>query len=44
MQDLLKQNAMKDEYRSIREKIKQKKETFAQLKAEATKILEDLNY
>jgi hypothetical protein len=25
MQDLLKQNAMRDEYRSIREKIKQKK-------------------
>lgn len=44
MQDLLRHNATKDEYRSIRDKIKQKKETFAQLKAEAAKILEDLNY
>jgi len=38
MQDLLRSNG-KDEYRSIRDKIKQKKETFAQLKAEAAKIL-----
>ncbi len=44
MQELFKQNAMRDEYRNIREKIKHKKETFAQLKAEATKILEDLEY
>jgi hypothetical protein len=44
MQDLLRQNGAKDEYRSIRDKIKQKKETFAQLKAEAAKILEDLDY
>ena len=41
MNDLLRQNAIKDEYRCIREKVKQKKETFAQLKAEAAKILED---
>lgn len=44
MQDLLRQSGTKDEYRSIRDKIKQKKETFAQLKAEAAKILEDLDY
>ncbi len=44
MQDLLRQGGVKDEYRSIRDKIKQKKETFAQLKAEAAKILEDLDY
>lgn len=39
MNDLFKQNALKDEYKSIRDKVKQKKETFAQLKAEAAKIL-----
>lgn len=44
MQDLLRQSGANDEYRSIRDKIKHKKETFAQLKAEAAKILEDLDY
>ena len=41
MGDILSRQAMKDEYRSIREKVKQKKQIFAQLKAEATKILGD---
>lgn len=44
MDDLLRNTAMKEEYRSIREKVKQKKETFAQLKAEAAKILDDCLY
>ena len=44
MDDLLRNSAMKQQYKSIREKVKQKKETFAQLKAEAAKILEDCLY
>lgn len=33
MDDLLRNSAMKEEYKSIREKVKQKKENFAALKA-----------
>ena len=39
MKTLLSEKAIKEEYRSIREKVKHKKETFAELKAEAAKIL-----
>ena len=41
VRDLLEQRAMKEEYRSIREKVKKKQKIFAQLKAEAIKILSD---
>ena len=41
MHDVVNQQAMKDEYRSIREKVKKKQKIFAQLKAEAIKILSD---
>ena len=41
VRDLLEQRAVKDEYRSIREKVKKKQKIFAQLKAEAIKILSD---
>lgn len=43
MEDESKFKAMKEEYKMIRERIKQKRETFAELKAEAIKILEDIN-
>ena len=39
MEGLLSDQAIKEEYRNIREKVKQKKANFAELKAEATKIL-----
>lgn len=35
---------MADESSRIKEKAKHKKATFAELKAEASKILEDLNF
>lgn len=44
MDDLLRNSATKEEYRNIREKVRQKQQTFAQLKAEAAKILEDCLY
>lgn len=44
MDELLRNSATKEEYRNIREKVRQKQQTFAQLKAEAAKILEDCLY
>jgi hypothetical protein len=44
MESLLKNNLMSDESNRIKEKVKYKKATFAELKAEASKILEDLNF
>jgi hypothetical protein len=44
MESLLKNNLMTDESHRIKEKVKYKKATFAQLKAEASKILDDLNF
>ena len=43
MEILLKNNMMADESHRIKEKVKHKKATFAELKAEASKILNDLN-
>ena len=43
MESLLKNNMMVDESHRIKEKVKHKKATFAELKAEAAKILNDLN-
>jgi hypothetical protein len=34
----------KEEYQNIRQKVMQKKQIFAQLKAEASKILDDSSY
>lgn len=44
MEGLLKNNLMNDETNRIKEKVKHKNATFAELKAEASKILEDLNF
>lgn len=44
MESLLVSNMMVDESNRIKAKVKHKKETFAQLKAEASKILEDLDF
>jgi len=44
MDSLLKNNLMADESYRIKEKVKYKKEHFAQLKAEASKILDDLYF
>ena len=43
MESLLKNNQMADETHRIKEKVKHKKATFAELKAEASKILNDLS-
>lgn len=44
MESLLVSNMMADESHRIKEKVKYKKATFAELKAEASKILEDLDF
>ena len=44
MESLLKNNLISDESNRIKEKVIYKKATFAELKAEAAKILEDLNF
>ncbi len=44
MDTLLKNNFMEYESNRIKEKVNKKKATFAQLKAEASKILEDFSF